>query len=90
MTTSSFREKMHRAYLEFFEVAECKRRWSVFDDIPWDQLNRSQNSEQQAVCIETFCAEELYLPDYSSEGIRLTRSVFGAAWFQVCCCYEEP
>ena len=58
MTTSSaIREKVYRTYLEFFEVAERKRRWSVFDDIPWNQLDRSKNSEQQAVCIETFCAE---------------------------------
>jgi acyl-[acyl-carrier-protein] desaturase len=80
---------MYRSYLEFFEVAERKRRWNVFDDIPWEQLDRSKNSDQKAVCIETFCAEELYLPDYSCNGIRLSRSVFGAAWFQACWSYEE-
>lgn len=90
MTISpALREKLYRAYLEFFEVAERKRRWSVFDDIPWEQLDSSQNSEQQAVCVETFCAEELYLPDYSAGGIRLSRSVFGVAWFQACWSYEE-
>ena len=90
MTASStIREKTHRAYLEFFEVAERKRRWNVFDDIPWDKLDISGNSERKAVCIETFCAEELYLPDYSANGIDLTRSIFGAAWFQACWSYEE-
>lgn len=90
MTASpSIREKMHRAYLEFFEVAERKRRWNIFDNVPWDKLDISGNSEQKAVRIETFCAEEMYLPDYSANGIDLTRSIFGAAWFQACWSYEE-
>jgi len=34
MTTSrAMKEKMYRAYLDFFEVAERKRRWHIFDDI---------------------------------------------------------
>lgn len=87
--SSPMREKMYRLYLEFFEVAEKKRRWNIFDDIPWDKLDRAKNTERKAQCVETFCAEELYLPDYSSGGIALTRSMFGAAWFQACWSYEE-
>jgi acyl-[acyl-carrier-protein] desaturase len=87
--SAPLREKMYRLYLEFFEVAEGKRRWNMFDDIPWDKLDRAKNTERKAQCIETFCAEELYLPDYSSGGIALTRSMFGAAWFQACWSYEE-
>ena len=83
------RERMYRAYLEFFAVAETKRRWNMFDDVPWEALDRSALSERQAICIETFCAEELYLPDYSAAGIELSRSMFGAAWFQACWSYEE-
>lgn len=83
------RERVYRAYLDFFEIAERKRRWSLFDDIPWDKLDASANTERKAVCIETFCAEELYLPDYSVGGIALTRQIFGAAWFQACWSYEE-
>jgi acyl-[acyl-carrier-protein] desaturase len=87
--SSATREKLYRAYLEFFETAERKRRWSIFDDVPWEKLDSSHNSERKAVCIETFCAEELYLPDYSAAGIKLGRSIFGAAWFQACWSYEE-
>jgi acyl-[acyl-carrier-protein] desaturase len=29
------------------------------------------------------------LPDYSAAGIELSRSMFGAAWFQACWSYEE-
>jgi len=87
--SSALREKMYRAYLEFFEVAERKRHWNMFDDVPWGKLDASGNCAQKAVCIETFCAEELYLLDYSSNGLALTRPVFGAAWFQACWTYEE-
>jgi acyl-[acyl-carrier-protein] desaturase len=80
---------MYRAYLDFFEAGERKRRWSVFDDIPWGKLDPSRNSERKALCIETFCAEECYLPDYSANGLQLVRSMFGAAWFQACWSYEE-
>jgi acyl-[acyl-carrier-protein] desaturase len=90
MTGSSvLREKMYRAYLEFFEVAETKRRWNIFDDVPWEALDSSVCSERKAACIETFCAEELYLPDYTAGGIELARSMFGTAWFQACWSYEE-
>jgi acyl-[acyl-carrier-protein] desaturase len=87
--SSVLREKMYRAYLEFFEVAETKRRWNIFDDVPWEALDSSVGSERKAACIETFCAEELYLPDYSAGGVELSRSMFGAAWFQACWSYEE-
>jgi acyl-[acyl-carrier-protein] desaturase len=83
------REKMYRLYLDFFAVAERKRRWSVLDDIPWDELDISKMSDRKAACVETYCAEEFYLPDYSTGGIELTRSIFGAAWFQACWSYEE-
>jgi acyl-[acyl-carrier protein] desaturase len=86
---STTRDKMYSAYLEFFEVAERKRRWNIFSDIPWDQLDRSLNSERKATRIETYCAEEFYLPDYSFGGIQLSRNIFGAAWFQACWSYEE-
>jgi acyl-[acyl-carrier-protein] desaturase len=80
---------MYRTYLDFFEAGERKRHWNVFDDIPWEKLNPSDNTERKALCVETFCAEECYLPDYSANGLQLVRSVFGAAWFQACWSYEE-
>lgn len=85
----SMREKMYAAYLEFFEVAECKRRWNIFDDVPWDQLDPALNSARKATRIETYCGEELYLPDYTVGGIGVSRQFFGTAWFQACWSYEE-
>jgi acyl-[acyl-carrier-protein] desaturase len=90
MTDSSvMRDKMYDAYLEFFQVAELKRRWNIFDDVPWDKLDPSLNSERKATRIETYCAEEFYLPDYTAGGLELARPIFGAAWFQACWSYEE-
>src|SRR5713226_2849462 len=87
--TPSKREKVYRAYMEFFETAERKRRWNIFNDIPWGKIDSSLNSEQKALAVEMFCGVELYLPDYSSQGIGLVRSNFGHAWFQVRWSYEE-
>jgi len=87
--SSAMRDKMYQAYLEFFEVAERKRRWNIFDDVPWDKLDASLNSELKATRIETYCAEEFYLPDYTAGGVQLSRQIFGAAWFQACWSYEE-
>lgn len=83
------REKMYRAYMEFFDSAERKRRWNPLRDIPWDKLDLSKNSERKAICAETFCGVELYVPDYTANGFNLTRSLFGQAWFQANWGYEE-
>jgi len=86
---SAMRDKMYDIYLEYLEVAERKRRWNIFEDVPWDQLDPSLNSERKATRLETYCAEEFYLPDYTAGGVALSRQIFGAAWFQACWSYEE-
>jgi acyl-[acyl-carrier-protein] desaturase len=86
---SVYREKLYRAYLDFFKSAETKRRWNVFDDVPWDRLDPSRASEQTLQGVEHACAEELYLPDYGSKVMHLLRSSFGEAWFWANWCYEE-
>lgn len=87
--SQAIQNKMYGAYLEFCEVAERKRHWDIFNNVPWDQLDDSFNSERIATQLETYCAEEFYLPDYTAGGIQLTRSIFGAAWFQARWSYEE-
>ncbi len=42
-------DKFYRAYMEFFEIAERKRRWNLFDDVPWDRLSAVTNSEERAI-----------------------------------------
>src|ERR1700680_177423 len=87
--SAEFRDSVYRIYLEFLETAENKRRWSIFNDIPWDKLDSSKISEITAQGVETFCAEEMYVPDYSSNGLQMSRSMFGMAWFQTCWAFEE-
>jgi acyl-[acyl-carrier-protein] desaturase len=84
----SIREKAYRAYMDFFDAAEKRRRWNPFSDIPYDEIDRSRNTEDDAVCIETFCGVELYVPDYTANGFNLTRPLFGQAWFQANWGYE--
>lgn len=83
------REKAYRAYNEFFDVAERKRRWHPFNDVPWEKMDRSKHSEETAICLETFCGVELYVPDYTANGFNLTRDIFGHGWFQANWGYEE-
>jgi len=33
------RAGLYRLYRDFFDRAEKKRRWSLADDVPWDQCN---------------------------------------------------
>jgi acyl-[acyl-carrier-protein] desaturase len=81
-------EKLYKEYLAFFEKAERERRWNVFHDIPWEKVNRAA-SEELALCAETFCSVEMYLPDYVAGGINVVRKYFGQAWFQANWAYEE-
>ena len=87
--TDSFREAVYREYMSFFERAEKNRRWSVFNDIPWDALDSSVYCPHAAINAETFVGVESYLPDYVSQGINCVRSVFGQAWFSANWGYEE-
>jgi acyl-[acyl-carrier-protein] desaturase len=82
-------ERLYRQYMEFFEKAERKRRWNVFEDIPWDEWKPEYASEEMAISAETFCGVEMYLPDYTSEGLNLVRDSFGQAWFHANWGYEE-
>jgi acyl-[acyl-carrier-protein] desaturase len=87
--TNTQREKMYRAYCEYFDTAEKKRRWNPFTDVPWEKHDPSLNTEEDAVCLETFCGVELYVPDYTSNAFNMTRNLFGAAWFEASWGYEE-
>jgi acyl-[acyl-carrier-protein] desaturase len=83
------REQVYRIYRDFLETAENKRHWSIFNDLPWDHLEVHKATDRVANCVELFCAEELYVPDYSSKGMELSRSMFGTAWFQIRWAFEE-
>jgi len=86
---STMSEQVYRIYLDFLETAENKRRWNIFNDVPWSKLDIGKATDDVAECVEIFCTEELYVPDYSSRGLDLLRSMFGMAWFQTRWAFEE-
>lgn len=77
-----------KLFRDFFDLAEKKRRWRVADDIPWDQCNPGLKPVIADV-VETFCAIELYLPDYSAKILPKVRHTKGRAWFYANWGYEE-
>lgn len=85
----AYRDRIDRAYLEFFELAERRRRWNVFDDLPWELAETVPKDDEAALCAETFCGVEMYLPDYVAQGINVVRDTFGHGWFQANWGYEE-
>jgi acyl-[acyl-carrier-protein] desaturase len=82
------RKLVYTLYREFFDHAERKRRWSLQDDIPWDQVNRSMDPAIADV-VESFCAVEMYLPDYIAKALPMIRANRGWAWFHANWGYEE-
>lgn len=86
----SMRDSTYRVYLDFLETAEKKRSWNIFDDVPWEELDVFKATDSTtAQCVEIFCSEELYVPDYSSKGLEMLHSRFGLAWFQTRWAFEE-
>ncbi len=81
-------EFFYSELLKYLKLAEEKRRWNVFKDIPWAQAN-PDTSETLAHCVETFCAVEMYLPDFTSKLLQMIRRSRGRAWFHVNWGYEE-
>src|SRR6266699_5522575 len=79
---------MWRLYRDFFDQAEKKRRWSLRDDIPWDQCNPNLDPAIAQV-VESFCGVELYLPDYTSKILPVVRPSRGRTWFYANWGYEE-
>jgi acyl-[acyl-carrier-protein] desaturase len=82
------RALLYRLYRPYFDLAERRRRWSVADDIPWGQTNKALNPVIADV-VESFCAVELFLPDYISKAIPLIRQNKGWAWAHANWGYEE-
>ena len=79
---------MYRLFRDFFDRAETKRRWNLRDDVPWTQCSKNLNPALGDI-VETFCAVELYLPDYLSKLIAQVRASRGRAWFLANWGYEE-
>lgn len=85
---SAMAAAIYRLYRDFFDRAEKKRRWRLREDIPWDQCNPSLDPAVADV-VESFCAVELFLPDYVGKFLPQIRASRGCAWFTANWGYEE-
>jgi acyl-[acyl-carrier-protein] desaturase len=85
----SLAERVYREYMTFFEKSERTRRWNLFTDLPWELAESGPRDPDLALCAETFCGVEMYLPDYVAQGINVVRGSFGQSWFQANWAYEE-
>jgi acyl-[acyl-carrier-protein] desaturase len=75
-------------YREFFDQAEKRRRWNIREDIPWDQANKHMDPAV-ALIVESFCAVEMFLPDYMGKVLPVYRFSAGRTWFHINWGYEE-
>src|SRR5262245_48467385 len=86
--TREVQAEIYKIFRDYFAIAEKKRRCSVDTGIPWDQCNPDLDPAIADV-VWTFCAVELYLPDYLSKLIPQVRAVRGRAWMLANWGYEE-
>jgi len=77
-----------RLFRDYFDKAERKRRWHIADDVPWNECNPNLDPAVADV-VETFCAIEMYLPDYISKILPVVRRSKGRTWFYANWGYEE-
>ena len=87
-SNEELRSLLYRNFRAFFTKAEAKRRWSLESDIPWADVNRNMSPAVAAV-VESFCAVELFLPDYVAKSLPMLRQNRGWSWFQFNWAYEE-
>ena len=86
--TSELAAALWRLYRDYFDKAERRRRWSIETDIPWLQCNKVLASGIADV-VESFCAVELYLPDYLMRALPSSRPSRARTWFYANWGYEE-
>jgi|YNPBryantNP2012_1023418.scaffolds.fasta_scaffold02496_7 acyl-[acyl-carrier-protein] desaturase len=86
--SNAIEDAIYHNYLEYFHHAEERRRWNVKRDIPWSEANTGI-SDLVADVVETFCAVESFLPDYTSKMLLMIRKSRGRAWFHINWGYEE-
>jgi acyl-[acyl-carrier-protein] desaturase len=85
---NAIEEAFFQNYMRFFRLAEERRRWNIWRDIPWERANPNA-SPLVADIVQAFSAVEMFLPDYTSKILHLIRKSRGRAWFQANWGYEE-
>jgi acyl-[acyl-carrier-protein] desaturase len=84
---SELEASLWRLYRDFFDQAERKRRWSL-EELAGTPFNKNLDPAIADV-VESFCAVELYLPDYLAHAVHRSRPSRGETWFYANWGYEE-
>ncbi len=85
---AAIEDRFFEQYLEYFKLAEDRRRWNLWKDIPWESVN-PDTDDLVADVVEAFSAVEMFLPDYTAKILQMIRKSRGRAWFQANWGYEE-
>ncbi len=85
---AAIEDRFFEQYLEYFKLAEDRRRWNIWKDIPWEDVNPDAD-DLVADVVEAFSAVEMFLPDYTAKILQMIRKSRGRAWFQANWGYEE-
>jgi acyl-[acyl-carrier-protein] desaturase len=89
------KEWIYREYMDFFAKGEKTRRWNVLEDNPWEEIetydreNLTQEQQELKTRLLSYCAVELFIPDYTTDGLQHAREIYGLAWFHLSWGYEE-
>ena len=83
---SDLHARLHALYRASFEKAERERRWSVFDDVPWE---RARAGAQLAGPVETFFCMHAALPEFVAKGLEAARSGPAPTWYIAGWAYEK-
>lgn len=86
--TPEVKKKLYELFREYFKLAEKKRRWNLDEDINWTTCNHNIKPAVSDV-IWTFCAVELFLPDYLGKTLPSVRDNRGRSWMMANWGYEE-
>lgn len=85
---SDLHARLHELYRTSFEKAERERRWSVFDDVPWDRARRIA-AASLASSVETFFCMHAALPEFVARGLEASRSGPMPVWYIAAWAYEK-
>lgn len=75
-------------YRDYYDTAEATRRWSISEDLPWDEVRRTL-PEDLVEALESLFAIKLKVADYSYNILRFVRGSPGRVWFYATWGYEE-
>ncbi|NUP10557.1 MAG: acyl-ACP desaturase [Polyangiaceae bacterium] len=80
--------RLYELYRTSFEKAERERRWSVFEDVPWDRAKKDV-SESIVSSAETFFCMHAALPEFVARAMEAARSGPFPTWYLTAWAYEK-